>query len=77
MTIEEFRTSMNLLAEALAAQANREVAAPMHPYMGTTTTRVREFPNMNLIYSLLQMSRYSKFMNELLEKKRGINVSTL
>ncbi|KAH0705927.1 hypothetical protein KY285_010447 [Solanum tuberosum] len=46
-TLEEFRTSMQLMDLALTAQANREVVAPVNPIRGMGAFRVREFLMMN------------------------------
>jgi len=47
VTLAKFRTSMNLLAQALTAQANRDVAAPANPIGGMGAYRIREFLRMN------------------------------
>ncbi|WMV58613.1 hypothetical protein MTR67_051998 [Solanum verrucosum] len=46
-TLAEFRSSMQLLAQALTVQANRDVVAPANPIRGMASARVREFLRMN------------------------------
>ena len=45
VNLEDFRTSMNMLAQAWTAQANREVVA--NPIGGMRAYRMREFLRMN------------------------------
>jgi len=54
VTSDEFRSIFHALAQALVAQVNREVVAPVNPRVGTTVTRVsttvtrvRDFIRMN------------------------------
>jgi len=47
VTNTEFRTTFQVLAQAMTTQANREVLVPIIKNMGTTATRVRDFTGMN------------------------------
>ena len=47
VTLEQFRASMNLLVQALTAQANGEVVAPPNPIRGMSAYSIREFLRMN------------------------------
>ncbi|WMV29202.1 hypothetical protein MTR67_022587 [Solanum verrucosum] len=47
VTNAEFRLTLQILAQAMMAQVNREVVTPMNPIVGTTTSRVRDFMTMN------------------------------
>uniref|UniRef100_M1DZP4 Gag-pol polyprotein n=1 Tax=Solanum tuberosum TaxID=4113 RepID=M1DZP4_SOLTU len=43
----ELRASFQANDQAMTAQYNREVVVPKNPNVGTTTSRVRDFPRMN------------------------------
>ncbi|XP_049405046.1 uncharacterized protein LOC125868441 [Solanum stenotomum] len=47
VTLVEFKAFMQLLAQALKTQANRDVVAPTNPIRGMGAYRVREFLRMN------------------------------
>ncbi|WMV50501.1 hypothetical protein MTR67_043886 [Solanum verrucosum] len=47
VTNAKFQANYQVLAQALTTQANREVMVPVNPYVGTTTSRVRELTRMN------------------------------
>ena len=47
VSLEEFRASMNLLAQALMTQVNREMGALANPIGGMSAYRIREFLSMN------------------------------
>lgn len=42
----DFRTSFQVLSHAMKDQANREVAVPLNPNVGSVATRVRDFTRM-------------------------------
>ena len=47
MTDMKFRVSFQVLAQAMIAQANREVVVPVNPNAGMEATRLRDFTSMN------------------------------
>uniref|UniRef100_M1DZZ8 Gag-pol polyprotein n=1 Tax=Solanum tuberosum TaxID=4113 RepID=M1DZZ8_SOLTU len=47
VTNDEYRAVFHALAQAMTAQANRDVVAPINQKVGTTTTRVSNFTRMN------------------------------
>ncbi|WMV58987.1 hypothetical protein MTR67_052372 [Solanum verrucosum] len=47
VSLAEFRASMQLLAQALTTQTNREVVGPANPIRGMASSRVTEFWRMN------------------------------
>uniref|UniRef100_M1E137 Cen12_3 n=1 Tax=Solanum tuberosum TaxID=4113 RepID=M1E137_SOLTU len=47
ITNVEIKSDFQLLAQVMMEQANREVAAPVNPNMGTAASRMRDFIKMN------------------------------
>jgi len=47
VTHDEFKTVFQMLAQAITAQANREVVSLMNPIMGTAMARVQDYTQIN------------------------------
>ncbi|XP_049365731.1 uncharacterized protein LOC125830597 [Solanum verrucosum] len=47
LTNAEFRDAFQVLDQSMTTQANREVAVPVNPYVGTVESIVRDFTRMN------------------------------